>query len=55
MLGDGKKGAVKIADRMTILAFVGVRSGGELAVMRVLVTIRAKRKFHLVNRVLAGG
>lgn len=55
MLGDGKEGAVKIAHGMAIFAFVGVRSGGELAVMRVLVTIRAKSEFDLVNRIFTGG
>jgi len=54
MLGDGKESAVKIAHGVAVLAFVQMRSRGELAVMRVLVTVRAKREFHLVNRVLAG-
>jgi hypothetical protein len=55
MLGDGKEGTVKIAHGMAIFAFVRVRSGGELAVMRVLVTICAKSEFDLVNCVFTGG
>lgn len=54
VLRDGKEGAVKIAHGMAILASVQIRSGSELAVMSVLVTIRAKREFHFVNRVFAG-
>jgi len=55
MLRDRKSGAMKIAHSMAILAFVEIWCGGKLSIMRVLVTIRAKRKFHLVNGVLAGG
>ncbi len=38
---------------MAILAFVQVRGRGELAVMSILVTVRAKREFYFVNRVLS--
>ena len=55
MLGDGKERTVKIAHGVAIFAFVQIRSGGELTVMCVLVTVRTKREFHLVNGVLAGG
>ena len=54
VLRDGKERTVKIAHRMAILAFVEMRGCGELAVMRVLVAVRAKREFHLVDGVLAG-
>src|SRR5260370_28569212 len=39
---------------MAILAFVQVWGRGELAVMSILVTVRAKREFYFVNRVLSG-
>ena len=55
VLRDGKERTVPVAHGMTIFAFVQMRSGGELAVMRVLVTVRAERKFHFVNCVLACG
>jgi hypothetical protein len=54
MLGDGKERTVKIAYGMTVLAFVQMRSAGELAVVSVFMAVRAKREFHLVNGVLAG-
>jgi hypothetical protein len=54
MLRDGKERTVKIAYGVAILAFVEIGGCGELAVMRILVTVRAKREFHLVNGVLAG-
>jgi hypothetical protein len=53
VLRNGKERTVKIAHRMAILAFVEIGGGGELSVMRVLVTVRAEGKFHLINRVLA--
>ena len=55
MFGDRKGGAVKIQNGMTILAFVLIRSGSKLAVMRVFVTVGASRELHLIYRVLAGG
>jgi len=54
MLGDGKERTVKIAHGVAILAFVEMRCRGELAVVSVFMTVRAKREFHLVNGVLAG-
>lgn len=55
VLRDGKERTVPVTHGMTIFAFVQMRSGGELAVMRVLVTVRAERKLQFVNCVLAGG
>lgn len=55
VLRDGKERTVPVAHGMTIFAFVQMRSGGELAVMRVLVTVRAERKLQFVNCVLASG
>jgi hypothetical protein len=55
MLCDRKCGAVEVQNSMAIFAFVSVRSGGELAVMRILVAIRARCELHLVNRVLTSG
>jgi len=52
VLRDGKERTVKIAYGVAILAFVEIGGCRELAVMRVLVTVRAKREFHLVNGVL---
>ncbi len=54
MLRDGKERTVKIPYGVAILAFVQIWGGGELAVMSILVTVRAERKFHLVDRALAG-
>lgn len=55
MLRNRKSGAVKIQNGVAILAFVQIRGGGELAIVRILVAVRAKREFHLVNGVLASG
>jgi hypothetical protein len=41
MLRNRKSGTVKVLNAMATLAFVQVRSGGELSVMRILVTVRA--------------
>jgi hypothetical protein len=54
MLRNGKERTVKIAHGMAIFAFVQVWHPAELAVMRILVTVRAQSEFHVVNRVLAG-
>ena len=54
VLRDGKERTVKIAYGVAILAFVEIGGCRELAVMRILVAVRAKREFHLVNGVLAG-
>lgn len=54
MLGDGKGGTVEILNRVASLALVQVWSGGELAVVGILVTIGAEREFYFVNRIFAG-
>ena len=54
MLHDGKCRAVKVPNRMAVLAFVQIRRPCELAVMGILMAVRAKRESHLVNGVLAG-
>ena len=54
MLGDGKRGAMKIDDRVAAFALVAIGCGGELSVMGVLVAIAARPKLYFVNRVLAG-
>lgn len=41
MLRNRKSGTVKVFNGMAALAFVQVRSGGELSVMRILVAVRA--------------
>lgn len=55
MLRDRKCGAVEIQNGMAIFAFVPVRSGSELAVMGIFVTIGASRELHFVNRVFTRG
>jgi len=47
--------AMKIFNGMAILATTMVGRGGELLVMRVLMTIRASCKFDLVDRIPARG
>jgi hypothetical protein len=54
MFRDGECGAVPIQNGMAILTSVQIRKGGKLVVMRILVTVRAEGKFHLVNGVFAG-
>lgn len=46
---------VKILNGVAVLALVLIRGGGELAVVRIFVAIRASRELHLVNRVLPCG
>ena len=41
MLGDGKSGAVEVLNRVASLTLVQVRSGFELAVVGILVTVGA--------------
>lgn len=53
MLGDGKSGAVEVLNCVAGLALIQVWSGGELAVVGILVTIGAEREFHFVNRIFA--
>ena len=55
MFGDGKGGTAEVQNGMAIFAFVSVRSGGELAVMGILVAIRARCELHLVNRIFPRG
>ena len=55
MLGDAKRGAMEICDGVAILAAIEIGSGGELPSVLVFVAIRARREFHLVKRVFAGG
>ena len=54
VLGDGEGRAVKILYGMTILATIVIGIGSKLLVMRVLMTIRASRKLHFVDRIFAG-
>ena len=53
MLGDSKRGAVEIDDRVAAFALVVIGCGGELVVMGVLVAIAARPKLYFVNCVLA--
>jgi hypothetical protein len=55
MFRDGIGGAAPILNGMAIFAAIVVRSGGKLAVVRILVAIRASRKLHFVNRIFACG
>lgn len=54
VLGDGERRAMKILYGVAVLAAILVWSGGKLFVMRILVTIRARRELHFVDGVLAG-
>jgi len=54
MLGDGKRSAVEIRDRVAAFTLVVVRRSGELIVVGILVAIAAGSKLYFVNRVLAG-
>ncbi len=51
VLRDGEPGAMEIDYSVARLATVVERCGGELIVMRVFVTIGARREFHFVNGV----
>jgi hypothetical protein len=55
MLRDGEERAMKVAHRMARLAAIVVRRAGELAVVRIPMTVRAVREFHFVDRVAARG
>ena len=55
MLGDGKRSAMKIHNRVAAFAPVVVGRGRELIVMGVLVAIAAGLKLHFINSVLARG
>ena len=52
---DGEFRLLKTIDRMTGFTTVQIGSLRELPVMRVLVAIRALRKFDFVNRIRSGG
>lgn len=54
VLGNGERRAMKVLNRMAVLAAILVWSGGELFVVRILVAIRARRELHFVHGVLAG-
>ncbi len=54
MLRDGEEGPVEVLDRVAALATVLVRRSGELAIVRVLVAIRARSELHFVDGVLSG-
>ena len=54
VLGDGEGRAMEVLYGVAILAAVLVGRGGELIVVRVLVTVGAGGKLHLVESVLAG-
>lgn len=43
---------MEILDGMAAFTFVLIRGSGKLAVMGVLVAVRASREFHFINRVL---
>jgi hypothetical protein len=53
VLGYCKSGTVEILNSVASLAFVQVRSGGELVIVSILVTICANREFHFVDRIFA--
>lgn len=53
MLGDCKRGTVKILNRMTTLALVLIRSFRKLSVVGVLMAIRTGGEFHLIDGVFA--
>ena len=55
VLGYRERGSVEVPDRVAILAAILIGRRDELLVVGVLVTIRARRKFHLVDRVFARG
>ena len=54
VLRDRERRAIKIFDRVAILAAVPIRRPSELPVVGVLMTVRASRELHLINSVLAG-
>ena len=53
MLQDAEGRAVKIKDRVAFFAPVLVGSRSKLAIVGILVTVRAGRELHLINGVLA--
>jgi hypothetical protein len=53
MLGDGKRSAMEIQNRVAAFTLVVIRRGGKLVVMGILVAIAAGSKLYFVNRVLA--
>ena len=55
VLGNGERRAMKIFYGVAIFAAIDVRNGGELLVMRILMTISTRRKLHFVESILAGG
>ena len=55
VLGDCERRTMKVLYGVAILATVLVGSGGKLLVMRILMTIRAGRELHFVDRIFAGG
>ena len=54
MLCDSEERAVKILYGVAAFAAIAVRRAGKLPIVHVLMTVRAFRKLHLVDRVLAG-
>lgn len=54
MLRDGEEGPVEVLDRVAVLATVLIWRFGELAVVRILVAIRARSVLHFVDGVLSG-
>ena len=55
MLGDGEKRAMKILNRVAILAAIVIGSAGELPIMSVLVAIHAAREFDFIDGFLTRG
>lgn len=49
---QGESRLMEIPDGMAAFTFVLIGGTGKLAVMGVLVAVRAGREFHLINRVL---
>ena len=54
MLGDRKRRSMKILYGVAFLTVILIGSGGKLLVMRVLMAIQARLKFHFVESILAG-
>lgn len=55
MLCNGEKRPMKVAHRMARLAAIVVRRPGELAIVGILMTVRAVRELHLVDRLAGRG
>ncbi len=54
MLGNRKRGAMEILNRVATLTLIFVGRGGKLPVVGILMTVHTVREFDFVNRFLAG-